>query len=194
MDRYRFFFYIKVSDTTLSIRILFHGQLQACSKTLNTNAIQNVTWKYLYTHYINVYDKKNYFKVSLPGLTEFSFLHSLTHIPVHERPLGVHKIELVIQSREHLSHGGRVGQHAHGPLNLGQVTTRYNRGGLIVDAALEASGGPVHELDGSLSLDGGDRGVDVLGHYISCKDITNYKMYSIGCRIKKILKSSQDDV
>ncbi|CAN0344638.1 unnamed protein product, partial [Ectocarpus sp. 4 AP-2014] len=42
-----------------------------------------------------------------------------------------------------------------------------NGGGLVVDAALEAGGAPVHELDGALGLDGGHRGVHVLGHHVS---------------------------
>merc|ERR1719376_885391 len=38
---------------------------------------------------------------------------------------------------------------------------------LVVDAALEASGAPVDELDGALGLDGGDSGVDVLGDNVT---------------------------
>ena len=34
-------------------------------------------------------------------------------------------------------------------------------------AHLEASGAPVDELDGALGLDGGDGGVDILGHYVT---------------------------
>ena len=36
-----------------------------------------------------------------------------------------------------------------------------------VDAALEAGGAPVDELDGPLGLDGGDGGIDVLGHDVT---------------------------
>ena len=32
---------------------------------------------------------------------------------------------------------------------------------------LETSGAPVHELDGALGLDGGDGGIDVLGHHVT---------------------------
>merc|ERR1712196_586825 len=38
---------------------------------------------------------------------------------------------------------------------------------LVVDATLEASRGPIHELDGTLGLDGSNSSVDVLGHDIS---------------------------
>ena len=36
----------------------------------------------------------------------------------------------------------------------------------------ESSGTPVHELDGSLSLDGGDGGVDILGDDVSSEEKT----------------------
>ena len=38
---------------------------------------------------------------------------------------------------------------------------------LVVDADLEAGGTPVDELDRALRLDGGDGGVDVLGHDVT---------------------------
>merc|ERR1719201_3159355 len=46
---------------------------------------------------------------------------------------------------------------------LGEITTRDDSRGLVVDTALEASGAPVDELDGALGLDGGDGRVHVLG-------------------------------
>jgi len=81
--------------------------------------------------------------------------------------LGIHKIELVIQSGEDFSDGGRVRDHAYSSHNLGQVTTGNNGGGLIVDTNLESSWAPIDELDGSLGLDGGDGGIDILGDNIS---------------------------
>ena len=65
--------------------------------------------------------------------------------------------------REGLGNGGGVGDHADGALDLGEITTGHDGGGLVVDAALEAGGAPVDELDGALGLDGGNGGVDVLG-------------------------------
>ena len=82
---------------------------------------------------------------------------------MHERALGVHQVELVVEAGEHLRDGGGVGDHAHGALHLGEVTAGHDGGGLVVDTALEAGGAPVDELDGALGLDGGDGGVDVLG-------------------------------
>ena len=82
---------------------------------------------------------------------------------MHERALGVHQVELVVEAGEHLRDGGGVGDHAHGALHLGEVTAGHHGGGLVVDTALEAGGAPVDELDGALGLDGGDGGVDVLG-------------------------------
>jgi len=103
----------------------------------------------------------------LTGFGEFSFFHTLTDIPVHKGTLGIHEIELVVETREDLGDGGGVGDHAAGALHLGQVTSGHNSGGLVVDTALESGGAPVDELDSALGLDGGDGGVDVLGDDIT---------------------------
>jgi len=84
-----------------------------------------------------------------------------------EGSLGVHKIEFMIDSGEDLSDGSGVGDHADGSHDLGEITTRNNGRRLVVDTALETSGAPVDELDGSLGLDGGDSGVDILGDDIT---------------------------
>ena len=103
----------------------------------------------------------------LSGFRELSFLHTLSDVPMDEGSLGVHEIELVIDSGEDLSDGSGVGDHAHGSHDLGEITTWHNSGWLIVDSALESSGAPVDELDGSLGLDGGDGSVDILGDDIT---------------------------
>jgi len=101
------------------------------------------------------------------GLREFTFFHTFSDVPVDEGSLGVHEIELVINAREDFSNGSGVGDHADSTLDFGKITTRNNSGGLVVDTALEASGAPVDELDGSLGLDGGNSSVDILGDNIS---------------------------
>jgi hypothetical protein len=73
----------------------------------------------------------------------------------------------MIKTRKNLSDGGRVGAHADSTLDLGEVTAGDDGGGLVVDTNLEAGGAPVDELDGTLGLDGGDGGVDVLGDDIT---------------------------
>jgi hypothetical protein len=98
---------------------------------------------------------------------ELTFFHTFTDIPVDEGTFGVHEVELVIDTREDLSDSSRVGDHADGALDLGQVTTGDYGRGLVVDTALEASGAPVDELDGTLGLDGGNGGVDILGDDIT---------------------------
>jgi len=103
----------------------------------------------------------------LTSLGELTFLHTLTDVPMDEGTLGVHEIELVIDSGEDLSDGSGVGDHADSAHNLGEITTWDNSGWLIVDTALETSWAPVDELDGSLGLDGGDSGVDILGDDIT---------------------------
>merc|ERR1719273_1610320 len=103
----------------------------------------------------------------LTSLRELTFFHTLTDVPMDEGTLGVHEIELVIDSGEDLSDGSGVGDHADSAHDLGEVTTWDDGGGLVVDTALETSGAPVDELDGSLGLDGGDSGVDILGDDIT---------------------------
>ena len=84
-----------------------------------------------------------------------------------ESSLGVHEIEFVIDSGENFSDGGGVGDHADGSHDLGEITTWNNSWWLIVDSALETGWAPVNELNGSLGLDGGDGGVDILWDDIS---------------------------
>jgi len=84
-----------------------------------------------------------------------------------EGSLSVHKIELMIDSGEDLSDGGGVGDHADGSHDLGKITTWNDGWWLVVDTALEAGWAPVDELDGSLGLDGGDSGVDILWNDIT---------------------------
>merc|ERR1712176_1520938 len=74
----------------------------------------------------------------LTSLGELTFLHTLTDVPMDEGTLGVHEIELVIDTGEDLGDGRGVGDHAHSTRDLGQITTRDNGGGLVVDTALEA--------------------------------------------------------
>merc|ERR1711877_86856 len=71
----------------------------------------------------------------------------------------------MIQTSPGLGDGGGVGQHAHGTLDLGKISTGDDGWWLVVDADLEASGAPVDELDGALGLDGGDGSVDILRDY-----------------------------
>jgi len=86
---------------------------------------------------------------------------------VDEGTLGVHEIELVVDSGEYFSDGGGVGEHADGTLHLGKITSWHDGGGLVVDTAFESSGAPVDELDSALGLDHSHGGVDILGHNIT---------------------------
>jgi len=74
---------------------------------------------------------------------------------VDEGTLGIHEVELVVDAAEHFGDGGRVGDHTDCAHHLGQVASGHDCWGLLVDAALEAGGAPVHELDSPLGLDGG---------------------------------------
>jgi hypothetical protein len=103
----------------------------------------------------------------LTGLGEFSLFHTFSDVPMDESSLGVHEIELVIDSGENFSDGSRVGDHAASSHDLGEITTGNDGRGLVVDSTLETGRAPVNELDGSLGLDGGDSGVDILGDDIT---------------------------
>ncbi|KAG7237896.1 hypothetical protein INR49_031689 [Caranx melampygus] len=103
----------------------------------------------------------------LSGLRELSLLHTLTHVPVNKGTLSVHQVKLVVEPSPGLCNSSGVAQHAHGPLDLGQVSTRNHGGRLVVDADLETSGAPVHKLDGALGFNGGDGGIDIFGHHIT---------------------------
>jgi len=84
-----------------------------------------------------------------------------------ESSLGIHEIEFVIDSGENFSDGSGVGDHADGSHDFSEITTWDNCWWLIVDSALETGWAPVNELNGSLGLDGGDGGVDILWDDIS---------------------------
>ena len=81
----------------------------------------------------------------------------------------------MINAREDLRDSGGVGDHAARTHDLGQVTPGHNGWWLVVDAALEASWAPVHELNGTLGLDRGNGSVHILWHHIS--------LPNIGCRL-----------
>ena len=101
------------------------------------------------------------------GFGEFSFFHTFSDVPVDEGSLGVHEIELVIDSGEDFSDGGGVGDHANSSHDLSEITSWDDSWWLVVDTSLETSWAPVDELNGSLGLDGGDGSVDVLWNDIT---------------------------
>ncbi|TRY77571.1 hypothetical protein DNTS_007213 [Danionella cerebrum] len=72
----------------------------------------------------------------LARLSKLTLLHALAYVPVYKCSLGVHQVELVVQSCPGLCDRCGVAQHADGPLNLGQVSTGHHSGWLVVDADL----------------------------------------------------------
>ena len=84
-----------------------------------------------------------------------------------EGSLGVHELELVVQLGEHLSDGGKVGDHADGSHALNEITLGHNNERLVVHTDLEANGAPVKELDSSFGLDGGNGSVHILGEEVN---------------------------
>lgn len=56
---------------------------------------------------------------------------------MNEGTLGVHKVELVVETGPSLGDGCRVRQHADGAGNLGQIATGDDGRWLVVDANLQ---------------------------------------------------------
>jgi len=77
------------------------------------------------------------------------FLRLVDNSPVDKGSLSIHQVELVIEAGPGFSDGSSVGQHADGTLNLGQITSRDDSWGLVVDPDLESGWTPINELDGS---------------------------------------------
>jgi hypothetical protein len=71
------------------------------------------------------------------SLGELSLLHTFTNIPVNESAFGVHEIKFVIQTSPGLGNSGSIGQHANSTRNLGQITTRNDSWGLVIDTDLK---------------------------------------------------------
>jgi len=108
----------------------------------------------------------------LTSFGEFTFFHTLTDIPMDEGSLGVHKIELVINTGKGLGNSSGVGNHAYSSLDTGKITTWNNGRWLVVDTALETSWAPVNELNSSLGLDCGNGRVDILRNNITSEHHT----------------------
>merc|ERR1712110_1283098 len=102
----------------------------------------------------------------LTCFAELAFLHTLTNIPMDKGALRVHQIELVVNTREHLSNRSGVADHANSAHDLGKVTTWHDSWWLVVDATFKPCRGPVHKLNGTLRLDSSHACVDILGHHI----------------------------
>ena len=94
-------------------------------------------------------------------------------------PLGVHEVKLVIQYSPSILDGGGVGEAAHCPLDLGQVTSGNNCGWLVVDSNLEASWAPLHKAEGLLALECPDGRIHIFGDHISSVEQTDRHVLSI---------------
>merc|ERR550525_1923361 len=102
----------------------------------------------------------------LSGLSELARFHSLSDVPVHEGPLCVHQVELVVHPAHHLGDGRGVTDHQHRPLHFGQVSSRNHGGRLVVNAQFEPGGAPIHEPDGPLCFHRTDGRIHVLWHHV----------------------------
>merc|ERR1712076_215519 len=103
----------------------------------------------------------------LASLRKLTLLHAFTDIPVHKRALAVHQVELVVDPRENLRDRRGVADHAACTHDLCQVATGYHCGWLVIDAALESCGAPVHELDCPLGLDSRHSSIHIFRHDVT---------------------------
>merc|ERR1712223_1816496 len=100
---------------------------------------------------------------------------------MNKSTLGVHKIKLMVKTSPSLSDSSGVRQHTNGTLNLGEITSRYNGRGLVVDTNFEASGTPVNKLDGAFGLNGCNGSIDILGDNIaSVQEATGHVLAMAG--------------
>merc|ERR1711881_134953 len=77
----------------------------------------------------------------LAGLGEFPLLHTLTDIPVDERALRVHQVELGNQAlAEDAAHGDVVGDHDHVARGVGDVVALTRTGGSSLRPILKPVG------------------------------------------------------
>merc|ERR1719158_423809 len=86
---------------------------------------------------------------------------------MHESTLSVHQIKLVVEPCPCFGNRRGVTQHTDSPLHLGKISSGDDGGWLVVDANFESRRAPVHELNTTFGLYGGDGSVDILGHNIS---------------------------
>merc|ERR1719369_2031876 len=87
---------------------------------------------------------------------------------MHEGPLGVHQIELVVEA--------------------GPVSVWHDGWWLVVDAHLETGRTPIHKLDGALGLDGSDGSVDILGYDITTvKETTGHVLAVTGVALHHLV-------
>jgi len=96
-----------------------------------------------------------------------------------EGALGVHQVELVVETSPGFGDSSGVGQHANGTRNLGQISSGDDGGWLIVDTDLETSWAPIDKLDGAVGLDGGNSIVDILGNNVSTVEQTDSHVLSV---------------
>jgi hypothetical protein len=118
----------------------------------------------------------------LASLRELALLHALTDVPVDEGTLGVHKVELVVETAPSGRDGGGVRQHAQAARHLGKVTAGDECRSLVTDTELEPGRAPVDELDGTLRLDAGHGTLGLLR-----RDLTTVEQAAGHCDINQTM-------
>jgi len=86
---------------------------------------------------------------------------------MHERALGVHEVELVVETRPCLGDSRSVGQHADRTVDRCEFSSGNVRRLLVVDSELESSRAPINEVKGGTGLESGNRRGAVTGDDVS---------------------------
>ena len=86
---------------------------------------------------------------------------------MHKCSLGIHEIKFVIKPGPRFRNGSSVAEHTDGSGYLSEITTWNHSGWLVIDAHFETSWAPVNKLNGPLSLDCGNGGIDILRDHIT---------------------------
>lgn len=84
-----------------------------------------------------------------------------------EGSLGVHQVELSVDSSPGFGNGGGVGQHTHGSLGGGHIRALDSGWRLVANTNLETGRTPVDHLDSFLGLNLGDGVLDVSGNNVT---------------------------
>lgn len=86
---------------------------------------------------------------------------------MNEGTLGVHEVELVIQTAPCICDSGGVGEHTDGTVDVSHSSVGDLLGLLVVDSQLETSRAPLNQVEGGLGLDGSHGLSTLLGNNIT---------------------------
>merc|ERR1712107_288102 len=126
------------------------------------------------------------------GFGKLALFHTFSNIPVNKCTFAVHEVELVVDAGKDFCDGCGIADHAYSAHHFRKVPTWYHRRWLVINATLEACGAPIHELDCSLSLNGCNSSIYILGDNVATEHkatrhvfaMSRVALYIHGSRLK----------